>query len=256
MIFDTHCHLYDTSYEKDPKEIIRNSLNNNVGLIMIPGDTLVNSQKALHLASCFNEVYCAVGVHPESVEEEDIKITRETLFELSKNNKVKAIGEIGLDYYWRKDEKHIEKQKMFFIEQIKIANELHLPIIVHDREAHKDTIDILKKYPPLYGCVIHCFSGSLEMMKECVKLDFYIGLDGPVTYKNAVVPKEVAKAVPLERLLLETDAPYLPPVPFRGQKNYPEYIKYIIKEIATLRNVTENEIEEATFSNGKVFFGV
>ena len=160
------------------------------------------------------------------------------------------------DYYWRKDEKHIEKQKMFFIEQIKIANELHLPIIVHDREAHKDTIDILKKYPPLYGCVIHCFSGSLEMMKECVKLGFYIGLDGPVTYKNAIVPKEVAKAVPLERLLLETDAPYLPPVPFRGQKNYPEYIKYIIKEIATLRNVTENEIEETTFSNGKVFFGV
>ena len=179
MIFDTHCHLYDTSYEKDPKEIIRNSLNNNVGLMMIPGDTLDNSQKALHLASCFNEVYCAIGVHPESVEEEDIKITRETLIELSKNNKVKAIGEIGLDYYWRKDEKHIEKQKMFFIEQIKIANELHLPIIVHDREAHKDTIDILKKYPPLYGCVIHCFSGSLEMMKECVKLGFYIGLDGP-----------------------------------------------------------------------------
>ena len=166
MIFDTHCHLYDTSYEKDPKEIIKNSLNNNVGLMMIPGDTLVNSKKALHLASCFNEVYCAIGVHPESVEEEDVKITRETLFELSKNNKVKAIGEIGLDYYWRKDEKHIEKQKMFFIEQIKIANELHLPIIVHDREAHKDTIDILKQYPPLYGCVIHCFSGSLEM-KNC-----------------------------------------------------------------------------------------
>ena len=150
----------------------------------------------------------------------------------------------------------INKQKEFFIAQIELANELHLPIIVHDREAHKDTIDILKKYPPLHGCVIHCFSGSLEMMKECVKLGFYIGLDGPVTYKNAVVPKEVAKAVPLERLLLETDAPYLPPVPFRGQKNYPEYIKYIIKEIAALRNVTENEIEETTFSNGKVFFGV
>ena len=256
MIFDTHCHLYDSSYEQDPKSIIVNSYRNNVGLMMIPGDNILNSKKALELASSYEYVYCAVGVHPESVENEDINVTRETLFELAKNDKVKAIGEIGLDYYWTKDENNIEKQKAFFIEQILIANELHLPIIVHDREAHQDTLEILKKYPPLYGCVIHCFSGSVEMMKECIKLGFYIGLDGPVTYKNAVVPKEVAKAVPLDRLLLETDAPYLPPVPYRGQKNYPEYIKYIIKEISILRNISENEIEETTFSNGKRFFGV
>ncbi|MGN1295859.1 MAG: TatD family hydrolase [Bacilli bacterium] len=256
MIFDTHCHLYDSSYEEDAKEIIKKAFNNNVGLMMIPGDTLANSQKALDLADSFENVYCAVGVHPESVEEEDLKITRETLLKLAKNKKVKAIGEIGLDYYWRKDESHVEKQKKFFIEQIVIANELHLPIIVHDREAHKDTLDILKQYPPLYGCVIHCFSGSVEMMRECINLGFYIGLDGPVTFKNAITPKEVAKAIPLDKLLLETDAPYLTPVPYRGQKNYPEYIKYIIQEIALLRNVSENEIEEQTFFNGKKFFGV
>ena len=257
MIFDTHCHVYDEKYVEGAIEVIKKSIQEGVGLFMIPGDNIINSKKAIELASLFPEVYCAIGIHPSDVESLDIEEVISQLKELYKtSNKIKAIGEIGLDKYWVKDEEIITKQKEFFIRQIELANELKLPIIIHDREALEDTLKILKEHPPLYGGVMHCFSGSVEYLKEILSLGLYIGLDGPVTYKNAIIPKEVAKVVPLDRLLVETDSPYLTPVPYRGKINYPHYVKNVIEEICRIRSINSREIENVTCENGKKLFGI
>ena len=257
MIFDTHCHVYDEKYIEGSIEVIKKSIQEGVGLFMIPGDNLVNSRKEIELASLFPEVYCAIGIHPSDVMNLDID---ETIEELKKmfltSNKIKAIGEIGLDKYWVKEENVINKQKEFFIRQIELANELKLPIIIHDRDAHEETINILKEHKPIYGGVMHCFSGSVEYLKEILKLGLYIGLDGPVTYKNAITPKEVAKYVPLDKLLVETDSPYLTPSPFRGKINYPHYVKYVIEEICRIKSINSREIENITCENGKKLFGI
>lgn len=257
MIFDTHCHLYDEKYIEGAIEAIKTSILNGVDLFMIPGDNLVNSKKAIELATLFPQVYCAIGVHPSDVMELDIEESINELRRLYKtSSKIKAIGEIGMDKYWVKEENVIKKQKEFFIRQIELANELELPIIIHDRDAHNEVLEVLKNHKPLYGGVMHCFSGSVEYLKEILKLGLYIGLDGPVTYKNAVTPKEVAEYVPLDRLLVETDSPYLTPTPFRGKINYPHYVKYVIEEICRIKSINSREIEEITFNNGKKLFGI
>lgn len=257
MIFDTHCHVYDEKYIEGAIEVIKTSIQNGVDLFMIPGDNIINSKKAMELASLFEEVYCAIGVHPSDVMELDVEESIKELREMYKSSsKIKAIGEIGLDKYWIKDEEVINKQKEFFIRQIELANELRLPIIIHDRDAHQETLEILKKHKPLYGGVMHCFSGSVEYLKEILELGLYIGLDGPVTYKNAIVPKEVAKVVPLEKILVETDSPYLTPVPNRGKINYPHYVKFVIEEICRIKSINSREIEKITFENGKKLFGI
>lgn len=257
MIFDTHCHLYDEKYIEGAIEAIKTSILNGVDLFMIPGDNLVNSKKAIELATLFPQVYCAIGVHPSDVMELNIEEVIEELRKMYKtSSKIKAIGEIGMDKYWVKEEKVIKKQKEFFIRQIELANELKLPIIIHDRDAHSEVLEILKEHKPLYGGVMHCFSGSVEYLKEILKLGLYIGLDGPVTYKNAVTPKEVAEYVPLDRLLVETDSPYLTPTPFRGKINYPHYVKYVIEEICRIKSNNSREIENITCNNGKKLFGI
>lgn len=257
MIFDTHCHVYDEKYIEGPIEVIKKSIQEGVDLFMIPGDNIVNSKKAVELASIFPQVYCAIGVHPSDVMELEIEDAINELKLLYKtSSKIKAIGEIGLDKYWVKDEDVIAKQKEFFIRQIKLANELKLPIIIHDRDAHEETLNILKEHKPLYGGVMHCFSGSVEYLKEILKLGLYIGLDGPVTYKNAIVPKEVAAAIPLDKLLVETDSPYLTPTPNRGKINYPHYVKFVIDEISRIKSINSREIENITFENGKKLFGI
>lgn len=257
MIFDTHCHVYDEKYEEGSINVVKSCIDNGVSLMMIPGDNIEHSIKAIDIASIFSEVYCAIGIHPEEINsislEEGIKKLRELFYT---SNKIKAIGEIGLDRYWVKDEEIIQKQVEYFIAQIELANELKLPIIVHDREAHGLTLEILKKYTPKYGGVLHCFSGSVEYMNEILKLGLYIGLDGPVTWKKAEMPKMIAKNVPLDRLLVETDSPYLTPAPFRGKMNYPYYVKYVIEEIAKIRENNSREIEEATYENGRRLFGI
>ena len=174
--------------------------------------------------------------------------------ELSENKKVVAIGEIGLDYYW--DKTFNEKQKEVFVKQIKLANELNLPIVVHDREAHKDCFDILKEVDKGSSVLFHCFSGSPEFAMECIREGWYIALGGVVTFKNAVKMKDVAKIVPLERLVLETDSPYLTPVPFRGKENRPAYVNYVAEEIARLRDVDLDELKQITSSNAERFFGI
>jgi TatD DNase family protein len=176
------------------------------------------------------------------------------MIELAKNPKVVAMGEIGLDYHW--DKTFIELQKEVFIKQIKLANKLNLPIVVHDREAHKDSYDILKEYNKSSKVLFHCFSGSVEFMKECVKEGWSIAIGGVVTFKNAINIKNVAKEVPLDRLMLETDAPYLTPVPFRGKENKPAYVRYAAEEIAKIRNMTIEEIVDITTNNAEVFFGI
>ena len=195
-----------------------------------------------------------LGIHPSEAKEWTDDIITRIKKLANKNKKIVAIGEIGLDYYW--DKSFNDLQKEIFIKQIKLANELRLPIDVHDRDAHKDTFDILKEYNRGSIVIMHCFSGSVEFAKECIKEGWYLGIGGVVTFKNAIKMKEVARAVPLEQILLETDAPYLTPVPHRGKENQPAYVKFVAEEIARIRNTTFEEIDEITTQNAKRVFNI
>ena len=194
-----------------------------------------------------------LGVHPSEVKDWDDTLI-DKISRYSMSPKIVGIGEIGLDYYW--DKSFIDLQKDIFIKQIKLANTLNLPICVHDREAHKDTFDILKAYNKCSTVVMHCFSGSVEFARECIKEGWYLALGGVVTFKNAVKMKEVAIDVPLERLLLETDAPYLTPVPFRGKQNQPAYVRFVAEEIAKLRGISFEELAGVTSENARKVFAL
>lgn len=201
----------------------------------------------------YENVYGLLGVHPSEVKDWDDSLI-DKIKEYSISPKIVGIGEIGLDYYW--DKSFNDLQKEVFIKQVKLANELDLPISIHDREAHKDTFDILTEYNKNSKVVMHCFSGSVDFMRECVKKDWYIAIGGVVTFKKAIKLKEVAKEVPLKKILLETDAPYLTPVPYRGKTNQPAYVKYVAEEIAKLRGMSFDEINEITTENAKDVFKI
>ena len=257
MIFDTHTHIYEDQFANDYQDVIKRAVDNNVQLIMLPSDSISEAKKALALANQYPFIYCAIGIHPSETEGLDLEATlleEEKL--LLSSPKVKALGEIGLDYHFENSDEVKNRQKIFFIKQIELANKLHFPIIIHSRDAAADTLAIIKEHKPLYGFVFHCFSYSYEVMKEVIALGGYIGLDGPVTYKNAVTPKKVAVNVPLNRLLLETDAPYLAPVPHRGERNEPSFIVNVASMISRLRNMTYDELCLVTYQNGKDFFHV
>lgn len=249
-LIDTHAHL--DMYE-NWDVIINNAKENGIKKIIIPAVETEYFQKILDIANSYEDVYCMMGIFPTEAKNwhdgilEDIK-------ELAKNKKVVSIGEIGLDYYW--DKSFIDEQKDIFIKQVKLANELGLPIEIHDREAHKDVFDILVEYNKTSDVVFHCFSGSVEFARECLKQGWYIALGGVVTFKNAVKTKEVAKDVPLDRLMLETDSPYLTPVPFRGKENQPAYVRYVADEIAKLKGIDVKEVIEATTKNAEMVFGI
>ena len=215
------------------------------------GADIESSMFSLKLAKEYPFIYAACGIHPEEVEtvQEDYI---ETLRNLAKNEKCVAVGEIGLDYYWRQDTK--EKQKELFENQIILAKELNLPIIVHDREAHNDTLEILKKHKP--KGVLHCFSGSVETAKEVLKLGIYIGLGGAITFKNARKAVEVAEILPLDRLLLETDCPYMAPVPMRGKRNNSAYISYTAEKIAEIKGIDVQTVLDVTSENAKKLFNI
>ena len=256
MLFDTHCHIYDEAYEQDLDEVIKESSTCKVKKFLVPGNTLEECKKAVKLANEYENIYCAVGIHPSEVFELNLDDTLNVLEELLKEDKLVAFGEIGLDYYWHKKEEEKELQRKWFKAQIALANRYKLPIIIHSREACLDTITILKETNKGSKVVFHCFSYSVEVMEEIVKLGWYIGLDGPVTFKNAVHPKEVAKRVPLNKLLLETDCPYLTPHPYRGKRNNPKYLTYIAMAVAQEKGLPYDEVCEATYKNGCDFFGV
>ncbi len=251
-MIDTHSHI--NMIEGTPIEsVIQNAIENGVNKIIVPSAYPKDIDDVIKLVNRYDNVYGMLGVHPTEVKDWTDDLA-DKIREYSKNPKIVAIGEIGLDYYW--DKSFNDLQKEIFIKQIKLANELNLPISIHDREAHKDTFDILKEHNKNSKIVMHCFSGSVEFANECIKEGMYIALGGVVTFKNAVKMKEVAINIPLDRLLLETDAPYLTPVPFRGKENQPAYTKYVAEEIAKLRNITVDEINKATTQNTFEVFGI
>ncbi len=241
-LIDTHAHL-DMLTEFDIS---------GVGKVIIPSVEVNTMEKVVQLSKNDN-VFSMVGIYPSEAKTYSHEVENK-MVELAKNPKVVAIGEIGLDYYW--DKTFVDLQKEVFIKQIKLANRLNLPIVVHDREAHKDCYDIVKEYNNGSKVVFHCFSGSVEFMKECVKQGWYIALGGVVTFKNAVKMKEVAKDVPLNKLVLETDSPYLTPVPFRGKENKPAYVRYVAEEIAKIREISVEEIIDITTRNAEEIFGI
>ena len=252
-IFDTHAHYDSSAFNPDREAVIAALPEAGVALVVDPGCDLPSSRAALALAEQFPHVYAAVGIHPEDCAgytDADL----ETLRALCRHEKAVAIGEIGLDYYWAENPPR-EFQQQVFRRQLELALELDMPVIIHDREAHGDCLEIVKEYPGLRG-VFHCFSGSPEMAAELLKRGWYLGFDGPITYKNAKRAPEVAAVTPLDRILVETDAPYMTPVPFRGKRNDSRYLPYVIEKLAEWKGVTPQEMTEATFANGKRLFGI
>ncbi|NLW40507.1 MAG: TatD family hydrolase [Tissierellia bacterium] len=254
MLIDSHAHLDDRRFDRDRDRLIKSLKEFGVELVINPGADLSSSIKAVSLAEEYDNIYAAVGVHPDSAKEMD-ESTIGLLKSFTNREKVIAIGEIGLDYYYDNSPRDVQRKR--FIEQLNLAKEVNLPVIIHSREANKDTFDILKEAQDgsLRG-VMHCFSGSVEMAMEYIKLGFYISLAGPVTFKNARVPKEVAKAVPLDKLMIETDAPYLTPEPYRGKRNEPIYVRYVAGTIAELKGLTFEEVAKQTAENTKRLFNI
>ena len=255
MIFDTHCHLNAKELYKNHENFIISAKNAGVAAFLVVGYDYFSSKLAVELADKYDFVYAAVGYHPVDV----LKAKKSDLdktFELLKHPKVVALGEIGLDYHWVEDEEERKLQKQWFIKQIELANEHNLPIVIHNRDAMADTYQILKEHKVNKGGVMHCYSGSPEMAVELIKLGFYISMGGPVTFKNARVPKEVVAKIPLDHLLVETDCPYLAPHPLRGTMNEPKNVVYVVKEIAEIKGVSVSEVEEETYKNAKKIFNI
>lgn len=252
MYFDTHAHYDSGSFNADRLELLASMPQSGVELIIDPGCDLISSKKAIALAEEFDFVYAAVGWHPEDIDKLSDEAFEE-LKELAGHPKCVAIGEIGLDYYW--DASHKEEQKELFCKQIELAISHAKPVIIHDREAHADCLEIVRRYPELRG-VFHCYSGSVEMARELLKLGFYLGFDGPVTYKNARKALEVLEMCPMDRMLIETDSPYLSPVPNRGKRNDSRNLVYVAEKIAEIKGIDKEEAARQCTENGRRLFGI
>ena len=253
LIFDTHAHYDDEQFDPDRDELLASMPESGVGLIVDPGCDLASSRAAVALAARFPHVYAAVGYHPENCAPfvpDDLLVLRE----LAKHPKVVAIGEIGLDYHWAENPPR-EHQWDVLRRQLALASELDLPVILHDRDAHADCFAIVGEFPSLRG-VFHCYSGSVELARELWKRGWYVGFDGPLTYKNARKTVEVAVEVPLDRILIETDAPYLSPVPLRGKRNDSRNLVHVAQKLAELRGMTAEEVVALTAENGKRLFNI
>ena len=253
MLFDTHAHYDDERFDEDRETLLRAMPEKGVGLIVNPGCDLPSSRMAVDMAQKYDFLYAAVGIHPENCGDLAPAMMDE-LRALIKAPKVVAIGEIGLDYYWE-DNPPRAFQQTVFRKQLALAAELDLPVIVHDREAHGDCLAIIKEFPTVTG-VFHCFSGSPEMAEELLKRGWYLGFDGPITYKNAKRAPEVAAVTPLERIVVETDAPYMAPVPMRGKRNDSRYLPYVIEKLAEWKGVTAEEMTRVTWENGRRLFRI
>lgn len=254
MFFDTHAHLNAEQYNEDLQEVIDRALSEGISNIVVVGFDRPTIEKAMELTEKYGFIYASVGWHPVDA----IDMTEEDLLwieELSSHPKVVALGEMGLDYYWDKSPKDIQKE--VFRKQIRLAKKVKLPIVIHNRDATSDIVEILKEEGAgEVGGIMHCFSGSPEIAQECVDMNFYISLGGPVTFKNAKKPKEVADVIPLEKLLIETDCPYLTPHPHRGKRNEPSYVKLVAEQIADIKGLSTEEVAQATTENAKKLFGI
>lgn len=260
-IFDTHAHYtdksFETKFEGGASALLSALYENGVDKIINVGTNTANSAEAIEMAKNYEGMYAAVGIHPSDVDEEisleDAIAKLRGFLDNREEYKIVALGEIGLDYHWRQDNK--EMQAAFFEAQLKLAEEYDIPVVIHDREAHGDTFDAILRHPKVRG-VFHCYSGSPEMARDLVRRGWYISFTGVITYKNAPVVQASAKAVPLDRILVETDAPYLAPVPHRGKVNRSDYIEYTLRTLADLHGVSEEEIREITHKNACVLFKI
>ena len=249
-MIDTHSHINFDDYKNNFGYFLENIKNNEVEKVIIPGVEPKTFEEIISLCEKYDMLYGAIGIHPSEANTYNEEI-EEKIYKLCKHKKIVAIGEIGLDYYWEQDKK--EEQKRVFRKQLEIAQKLNLPVLIHDREAHDDTFEIIKEFK-LKDVIFHCFSGNKDFALKCINEGYYIAIGGVVTFKNAKDLKEVAMTIPLEKILLETDAPYLAPVPYRGKLNTPAYLKYIAQEIANLKNIPIEEVKDITTKNAKRIF--
>ena len=258
-LFDSHAHYDDEKFDQDREEIIQKIYDSGVEKFISAGYSLESSKRAIDLADKYEFIYTTVGISPNDVKQtleetiEDIK-KLEDIITRKENDKIVGIGEIGLDYYWNKENKEIQKQA--FIMQIELANRLNLPITIHTREAVSDTLEILKQHPVQLKGVFHCCPLNRELVKEALKLGFYISFAGPVTFKNSKNAQEIAEMVPNDRMLIETDSPYLAPEPVRGTRNDSRNVRYIAEKIANIKSLSTEEIAEITYQNTLKIFKI
>lgn len=253
MIFDTHAHLDDRAFDADRAALLSQLPDLGLALVMNPGCSLVSSQAAVALAEEYDYIYAAVGSHPDAADEVNEAVLEQYRQLARQCPKVRAIGEIGLDYHYEDIPR--ETQQRAFRAQMALARELELPVIVHEREAHEDGMRIVEEFPQVTG-VFHCYSGSLEMAKVLIRRGWYIGFGGVLTFKNARKAVEVASQLPLDRLVLETDCPYMSPEPFRGRRNNPGRLHLVAERLAQLRGLSVEEIENITLENGKRLYRI
>lgn len=252
MLVDTHCHLDFPEFNQDRDEVVRRARGNGIEYLINIGSSLEGSRKSVELARQYDSVYATVGIHPHEADKFE-KNDQGVLEGLAKEKKVVAIGEIGLDYY--KNYSKPENQRSLFVSLIQLSKELGLPIVIHNREAQGDTLKILKEYMPIRA-VVHCFSGDNNFLKECLDLGFFVSFTCNITYKKAENLRNLVKVTPLNRLLLETDAPFLPPEVFRGKRNEPLYVKYLAQEISSIKEINLEEAAKVTTENAKNFFNL
>ena len=254
-LIDSHAHLDGEKFADDRAAVVERALAAGVVKIITMGDSLESSARSVALTEEFDPVYAAVGIHPEEAQPMTTA-TDDRLAAWAAQEKVVAIGEIGLDYYWEKDEEKRALQRAIFVRQLDLARQLRLPVCIHDREAHGDMMKILKTEGRGLRGVLHCYSGSWEMAAELLKGDWYFGIDGPLTYKNAAKLPEIVQRLPAERILVETDSPYLSPMPFRGKRNEPAHVLYVAKKAAELRGESLEAFARATRENTRDLYGV
>jgi TatD DNase family protein len=250
-LVDTHAHLNDEQYNDDLPEVLKRASQSGVATVVCAGDTVASSRRAVDLARQYQDLYAAVGLHPENVSQANPDYLEE-LRSLADNKRVVAIGEIGLDYYH--DPSSASLQSRVFREQLQLAGEMSLPVLIHDREAHGDIMTILKDYSGLPGVVLHCFSGELSMADACLERGFYLGVGGALTYPRNNSLREIVARVPLNRLLLETDCPYLAPQPWRGKRNEPSYLPVVLQLLAEIKGIAVEEAAAVSTLNARDFF--
>ena len=253
MLFDTHAHLNDEAFDEDREQLLSGLAEKSVGLVMNAGCSLASSREVVEMAKQYPWLYAAVGSHPDAADEVNESVLEEYRKLCKLNDKVKAIGEIGLDYHYEDIPREIQ-QKAFRL-QMELARELNLPVIVHERDAHEDGMAIVREFPEVTG-VFHCYSGSAEMARQLVDMGWYIGFTGVLTFKNARKAVETAASIPLDRIVLETDCPYMAPEPFRGKRNDPGYLYRMAEALAQIRGITPEEAAAATTENGKRLYRI
>ena len=252
MLFDTHAHLNDPAFDEDRDALLETFRDAGVGLVLNAGCSLESSHDCIALAEKYPWIYCSVGTHPDTADEVNEEVL-EAYRQMCKNPKVKAIGEIGLDYYYETIPREVQKQA--FRMQMQLAQELNMPVIVHERNAHDDGMRIVKEFKGVTG-VFHCYSGSAEMARQLVNLGWYIGFTGVLTFKNARKAVETAASIPLDRIVLETDCPFMAPEPYRGKRNHPGYLPRMAEKLAEIRGLSVEEVIRITTENAKRLYRI